>query len=54
VLTLAEVKARGREEDRILISNMENNGWGRVIENCNSWKVVQPLEDIDTVLECEA
>lgn len=51
VLTLDEIKARNDPKDAVLISNMECNKWGRVIENCNSWKVTQPLEDDDTVLD---
>src|SRR5208337_1301855 len=38
VETLAEVKARATEEDRILVSNMEINGYERIITNTNSWK----------------
>ncbi len=51
VLTLDEIKARNGPEDAILISNMESNGWERVIENRNSWKVTQPLKADDAVLE---
>lgn len=49
--TLAEVKARNHPDDRILISNMECNGWDRVITNCNSWRVTRPLEADDVVLD---
>lgn len=49
--TLEEVKARATEKDRILISNMEGNGWHRIITNDNSWRVTQPLEESDIVLE---
>lgn len=38
-------------EERILISNMKNNGWDRVIENTNSYKITQPLEKDDVVLD---
>jgi len=51
VLTLKQIKARKNPDDKTLIWNMENNGWNRVVENRNSWKVVQPLEDDDTVLD---
>jgi hypothetical protein len=51
VLTLEQIKARKDPEDKILISNMECNGWNRVVENCNSFKIVQPLGDDDTVLD---
>lgn len=50
VLTLAEVKARNDREDRILIGNMERNGYDRVIVNNNSWKITQPLHKDDIVL----
>lgn len=51
VETLAGVKARATDADRILISNMECNGWDRVITNCNSWRVTRPLEDDDVILD---
>lgn len=35
VEALAEVKARATDNDRILISNMEGNGWDRVVTNTN-------------------
>ena len=54
VQTLGEIKARGNPDDRILISNMECNGWDRVVVNCNSWKVTQPLEADDTILKFAA
>jgi hypothetical protein len=50
VLTLQEVKDRNDPQDRILISNMEHNGWDRIVENCNPWKVAQNLGDDDVVL----
>lgn len=51
VETLAEVKARNDPSERILIANMEGNGWDRIITNTNSWKVTQPLEAGDVVLD---
>jgi hypothetical protein len=48
VETLDEVKARATDKDRILISNMEGNGWNRIITNNNSWRI---LYDKDVVLE---
>jgi len=51
VETLAEVKARATEEDRILVSNMEINGYERIITNTNSWKCTQPLKPGDVVLD---
>lgn len=49
VETLEEVKARGG--GRTLISNMERNDWPRIITNYNSWKITQPLQDGDIVLD---
>lgn len=45
--TLAQVKKRptAKTEDRILISNMEGNKWGKIITNNNSWKMVQPFRE---------
>jgi len=51
VKTLAEVKAENNPNNRILISNMEGNHWDKIIENCNSWKVTQPLLKNDVVLK---
>lgn len=51
VETLADVKARATEQDRVLVSNMEGNGWERIITNTNSWRWTQPLKADDVVLE---
>ena len=51
VETLAEIKARCDPNDRILIENMEINGYPRVVTNTNSWKWTQPLKDDDVVLD---
>jgi|SRR5881394_4073586 len=51
VETLAQVKARATEADRILVNNMEGNGYARVITNTNSYRWVQPLRADDVVLE---
>lgn len=51
--TLAEVEARNDPKESILISNMRGNGWDRVIVNTNSWRIVQPFTDKDTLLEYE-
>lgn len=40
-------------DERILISNMKMNGWDRVVENTNSYKITQPLEKDDVVLDWE-
>jgi len=46
--TLPEVKARATDKDRILISNMEGNRYGRIVHTWCGW--VQPFEKGDTVL----
>ena len=51
VETLAQVKKRATDKDSILISNMECNGWKKIITNDNSWRISQPLEKGDVVLE---
>jgi hypothetical protein len=51
VETLDEVKARATEKDRVLLANMEGNGYDRIITNNNSWRWTQPLKDDDVVLE---
>jgi len=53
VETLAEVKARATKDDRILVTNMECNGYDRVITNTNSWRFTGPLQPGDVVLEWE-
>lgn len=51
VLTLKQVKARNDPNDKILISNMEGNGWDRIVDNRNSWRWIQPLRKDDVVLD---
>ena len=53
ILTTKDIEERNDPKDRILLSNMRVNGYDRVVENCNSWKVVQPLHDDDIVLVME-
>ena len=50
VLNLKQVKGLKDSDYSILISNMECNGWSKVVMNKNSWTVFQPLMDKDTVL----
>ena len=54
VETLAQVKKRATKDDSILISNMEGNGWNKIITNTNSWNITQPLEKGDVVLDWKA
>lgn len=53
ILTVEDVK-REMPTEKILISNMENNGWKRVVVNDNSWRIYQPLTAKDTVLNLPA
>lgn len=53
IMTLAEVKAQNNHDDKILITNMECNGWDRIIVNTNSWKHTAPLKDDDVVLDMD-
>ena len=50
VFTLADVVKRNDPNDKILISNMKGNGYKRIIQNDNSWRWTQPLDDDDIVL----
>lgn len=50
IYTLKEVKARKDPKDRILISNMENNDWNKIIVNNNSWKATLPFKQGDEVV----
>jgi hypothetical protein len=50
VLTLADVETQNDPSNKVLISNMKINGWDRVIENNNSWKITLPLNDDDVIL----
>lgn len=52
--TVAEVEARNDPEERILLHNMKGNGWDRIVVNTNSWRIVQPFTDNDTLLEFDA
>ena len=51
ILTLEQVKDRKDPSDKTLISNMECNGWNKIIVNTNSWKWVQPLKNSDVILD---
>jgi hypothetical protein len=51
VETLEQVKARSKDKESTLISNIECNGWDKVITNTNSWKITLPFEKEDVVLD---
>jgi hypothetical protein len=50
ITTIEEVRQRADPSERILLSNMECNGYDRVVVNTNSWKWTAPLEPGDVVL----
>lgn len=54
VETLEEIKAKGDPNNRILISNMEGNGWNKVVTTYNPYKWTQPFEANDTVVTVES
>lgn len=48
--TLEEIKAKGDPNNRILISNMECNGWDAVVTTYSPWKWTQPFGKDDKVV----
>lgn len=48
--TIEDVRKRADPNERILLSNMECNGWKAVVTNDNSWRWTQPLTERDEVL----
>ena len=50
VVTLDEIKQRNDPKESILISNMECNGWDKVVQSVKGWGWSQPLEKGDIVL----
>ena len=53
ILTLDQVKAKNDPKDKILIQNMESNGYKKVIVNTNSYKITLPFYDGDLVLDVQ-
>lgn len=53
VETLEEIKAKHDPNNRILISNMEGNGWDKVVTTCNSYRWTQPFNHEDAVVTVE-
>lgn len=49
--TIDDVRKRADPKEQILLSNMEINGWDKIVVNTNSWKSVQPLLSDDVVLD---
>ena len=50
VETLDEIRQRNDPRESILVSNMECNGWDRVVTTIDGWKWCQPLKKGDVVL----
>lgn len=50
VETLEELKAKNDPNNRILISNMEGNGWDKVVTTYNPYRWTQPFTENDTVI----
>jgi hypothetical protein len=53
VETLAEVKARGEEREKILVSNMEGNGWDKIVKTTRGWGWAQPFREGDKVVNSD-
>lgn len=51
VETIEEIRDRANPDETILLSNMECNGWDRIVVNKNSWRWTQPLNEGDVVLD---
>lgn len=51
VKTLSQIQAENDPENKILISNMECNGYERIVINNNSYTWTQPLKEDDKVLD---
>lgn len=51
IFTVEDIRKRNLPDERILLSNMECNGWDRIVVNTNSWKWTQPLKEGDVVLD---
>jgi hypothetical protein len=53
LLFVHELRAAGRKEDKILVSNMEANDWPVCVRNDNSWRSVQPFGEKDAIVDPE-
>ncbi len=52
--TLEEVEARNDPKEVILLSNMRNNGYDRIVVNDNSWRFTGPMGKDDVILPYKA
>lgn len=53
VETLEEIKARHDPNNRILVSNMECNGWDKVVTTFSPYRWTQPFNPDDAVVTVE-
>ena len=51
VETLTEIKAKGDPANKILIGNMECNGWDKVVTSTKGYKWTQPFNENDVLIE---
>ncbi len=54
ISTLEDVIARDDPDEKIMLNNMECNGWDRMIVNTNSYRACQPFRKDDCLLELPA
>ena len=48
--TLEEVRQRNDPKERILLSNMECNGYDRIVRTTKGWRWTQPFEKDDVLI----
>lgn len=53
IRTVEDVRKAARKDEHILLSNMECNGYDRIITNRNSYQWTQPLKPDDVVLDVQ-
>lgn len=53
VFTVADIEKRNDPNEKILLSNMINNHYKKIVVNTNSWKWTQPLNAGDVVLDVD-
>ena len=49
--TLDDVRKRADPKEHILLSNMESNGWDKIVVNDNSYRSTFPLRADDVILD---
>ncbi len=51
VLTSKDIEKENNPDNEILLRNMKNNEWKKIVRNDNSWRWIQPLGNDDIVLD---